>query len=280
VHIARGLSQGKYETIVSRFQKLEFNDQDPLDEREGRTDLPSQQSKESDSSEAHWLQMAQTHRRNGNFENALRFYSRALEIDRHLISAWVGQVQMLILLGEYPQASTWAKKALEMFPHHGDLLAAQAQAECRRGDLKQSNALVDGAMKVRGETAYQWQVRGELMLALKQRTDRHCFDKAQVCASDALVPLETALIYTHYHDYAKAQQRLLNAIEKDPELYFAWYLLGTCQRSLGMDSAATRSFRQCIQLCPDHQQAKEALVQLESSGWSPWKFLNRLFRRG
>jgi tetratricopeptide (TPR) repeat protein len=262
---------------VSRFQKLEFNDEDPLGESEGLKAAPS---KESEANETQWFQMAQTHRRNGNFENALRFYSRALELDRQLISAWVGQVQMLNLLGEYPQASTWAKKAIEMFPNHGDLLAAQAQAECRQGDLKQSNALVDGAMKVRGETAYQWQVRGELMLALKQRTDRHCFDKAQVCSSDALVPLETGLIYAHYRDYAKAQQRLLTAIEKEPELYFAWYLLGTCQRSLGMEAAARRSFRQCIDLCPGHQIAKEALAELESSGWSPSKLFRRLFGRG
>ncbi len=259
---------------MTRFGKLEFDDGDSLDpENQQEMSLSAQET------ETHWLKMADSNRREGKHENALRFYSRALEIDKTIMSAWVGQVQMLILLGEYPQASTWSKKALELFPNHADLLAAQAQAECRRGDLKQSNHLIDGAMKVRGESAYQWQVRGELMIALKQRTDRHCFDKAQVTSSDSLVPLESALIYLHHHEYAKGAQRASMAVEKSPELYFAWYVLGQCQEGAGLDDAAIRSYKQCCNLCQNHEQAKQRLNVLESRGWNPIRSLGKLFRR-
>jgi len=264
---------------VSRFRNLEFDEGDSLDERANSAPVTQPVSQDAEKNESHWLQLAETHRRHGHHENALRFYSRALEIERSLPSAWVGQVQMLILLKEYPQASTWAKKALELFPNHPDLLAAQSQAECRRGDLKQGNALIDGAMKIRGESAYQWQVRGELMLALKQRTDRHCFDKAQVCSKDSLVPLETALIYLHYGEFAKGQQRAATAVEKQPDSYFGWFVLGQCQEGAGLEEAAKRSYRQCCNLCPDHQESKMQLVTLDANRWTIKSILRRMFRR-
>ena len=134
---------------MARFDKLEFDDAE--DTATGHS-TPELANVEKD--ERYWLEMAETQRRIGNHENALRFYSRSLEFDKSLIIAWVGQVQMLILLGEYPQACTWSKKALELFPNNPDLLAAQSQAECRVGDFKKSNALIDGALQQRGESAY------------------------------------------------------------------------------------------------------------------------------
>ena len=32
-----------------------------------------------------------------------------------LVAGWLGQVQMLVFLGEYPEAELWARKALELF---------------------------------------------------------------------------------------------------------------------------------------------------------------------
>src|SRR5438477_1751984 len=63
----------------------------------------------------HWMHSADRSRRSGLFEEALRFYSRAVELDRALVGGWVGQVQMLIALAEYKEAELWARKALELF---------------------------------------------------------------------------------------------------------------------------------------------------------------------
>src|SRR5260221_355056 len=84
--------------------------------------------------EGHWLRLADENRRQGHYDNALRYFSRALEVDKALVSAWLGQVQMLIALEEYPEAQLWSRKALELFRNHGDLLAAQAQALARLGE--------------------------------------------------------------------------------------------------------------------------------------------------
>ena len=39
---------------------------------------------------------------------ALQLYTRALGQNRAVIPAWVGQVQMLVELGEYHEARLWA----------------------------------------------------------------------------------------------------------------------------------------------------------------------------
>ena len=258
---------------LPRFDKLEFDDPD-----DGSAfQQPDEQRVEKD--EHHWAALADTHRREGNYENALRFYSRALEIDKSLIDAWTGQVQMLVLLGEYPQAAMWAQKALELFPSHGDLMAGRSQAECRRGNLREAVSLSDGALSQRGETSYQWQVRGELMLVMKQKTDRHCFDKAQVLSRDYLVPLESGLIYLHHRSFVKAQQRLQMALERQPDSHYAWYLVGRCQFEAGLAEAATRSFERCIELCPNHHDAGVALARLRGGSSSIGRVFKRLIRR-
>jgi tetratricopeptide (TPR) repeat protein len=255
-----------------RFDKLEF---DRPEER------PAGQEPELrlDKDEKHWMGMAEQNRRTGQYEMALRYYSRTLEVDKTLVPAWVGQVQMLVQLAEYPQASLWSQKALELFSSHGDLMAGQAQAECRMGNLKKAYALSDGALRQRGESAYRWQVRGEIVVVSKEKTDRHCFDKAQLADRDWLVPLESALIYLFYKSYSKAQQRAQFAAEKAPDAYHAWYVLGLCQSKLGFDTSAIGSFQRCLELCPRHAESLSQLAVLERPHWPFARIFGRLMGR-
>ena len=255
-----------------RFDKLEF---ERPEERPSKPEAEPRVEKD----EKYWMRLAEENRRTGNYETALRFYSRTLEADKTLVPAWVGQVQMLVQLQEYPQAALWSQKALELFPSNGDLMAGQAQAECRMGNLKKAYALSDGALRQRGESAYRWQVRGELMIVGKEKSDRHCFDKAQLADSDWLVPLESALIYSLYKIFSKAQQRAQAAVEKAPDAYFAWYVLGLCQSKLGFDTSAIGSFQRCLELCPRHAESLSALAELERPHWPFARLFGRLMGR-
>lgn len=238
-----------------RFDKLEFPD-------ESSQSISPPGAEEIVNDERQWIEQADVHRRNGQYENALRFYSRALEVDKSLVVAWVGQVQMLVQLGEYPQADLWARKSLELFPSHGDLLASRAQAVCRMGDFKQAYALNDGAMQQRGDSAYCWQVRGELMIAERQPTDGYCFDRAQVASQDWLVPLESALIYLHYRAPTKALQRAQVAIATAVTSYYAWFVLARCQEEVGFTDSARQSYERCLEHCPRHHEASMRLAEL------------------
>jgi tetratricopeptide (TPR) repeat protein len=258
---------------LPRFDRLEFEEQ-PADEPED-----PQRVSDPGSDEAQWLRKADEHRRRGLYENALRYYSRALELDRTLVEGWVGQIRMLIQLGEYPEAELWARKSLELFRSHGDLMAGRAQAFARLGDHKQAQALCDAALKQEGISAYRWMVRGELLVLGKDNIDRHCFDKAVQADPDWLVPLETALIYLEHDQPSKALLRARQAVEKAPQSEYCWYVQGWCEQELGLDKQAERSLIRCLELSPKHVEASRRLDAIASQGWSLKRGLRRLLGR-
>src|SRR5215831_17818972 len=102
---------------MSRFGNLEFGDE---------SEAYSHSQKALVKDEAYYLAEARSAFENGNFESALRLYSKVLEFNPQNAVAWASQVRMLIELGEYREAKLWADKALERFPHEPELLAAKA----------------------------------------------------------------------------------------------------------------------------------------------------------
>jgi hypothetical protein len=96
---------------------------------------------------------------------------------------------------------------------------------------------------------------------------------------DWLVPLESALIYCHYAVYSMAQQRAQTAVEKAPQAYYAWYVLGLCQSSLGFDTSAISSFNRCLDICPRHAEALARLAELRRPHWSVFRRLGRIWGR-
>jgi tetratricopeptide (TPR) repeat protein len=228
---------------------------------------------------AYWMKLADQARRSGLYEIGLKYYSRGLELDRALVAGWLGQVQMLVELAEYPEAELWARKALELFPSNGDLMAGRAQAFCRLSNGKQAYATCDGSLQQAGQSAYRWLVRGEILLASRRGRDEHCFDKAQQLDPDWLVPLEAGRIYLHYGRPSLAVPRLRRAVEAAPEAAYAWYVLGTCQAELGFKKPARESFRRCLDLSPRHEGAGEELRHLGKWSISPLRWLRRLTGR-
>jgi len=259
---------------MARFEHLEFGP-DANDRPQ-----PAEQTREAED-DSRALANADRTRRRGQYENALRFYSRALEYDKSLIAAWAGQVQMLVQLGEAPEAELWCRKALELFPGNGELLAARAQALCRVGDTPQAGAVCDAAMGAAGRSAFRWQVRGEWMLAGRQKLDEHCFSKAQEIDGNWLVALESALIYLHYNFPSRAVVRARLATELAPAEYYPWFVRGTAEGESGLRRSAIESLDQCLQLCPGNFDALTRRRKLDA-GWSAgaaWRACRNFLRR-
>jgi Flp pilus assembly protein TadD len=264
---------------MSRFDRLEFGDQQPLLGAGTSQQQHSHLGLAPDHDERHWLRMATDERRRGLHESALRYYSRALELDKSLVAGWAGQVQMLIALGEYPEAELWSRKALELFKNNAELLAGRAQALCRAGDLAAAQASCDAAIGQQGMFASPWVARGELMLARKDNLDEYCFDKAAQLDPDWLVPLEIGAIYLHYGREAKALTRTRQAVEKAPDQAYCWYRQGECELALGLTGPAERSFARCLQLVPNHADAARAVAGMKTNRRVVRRFFRRMFGR-
>src|SRR5438046_6221308 len=112
---------------MSRFGNLEFGN-----ESEEQSQKPAGLVKD----DGYYMAEARSAFENGDFEAALRLYSKVLEFNPHNAAAWTSQVQMLIELGEFKEAKLWADKALERFPREPELLAAKGVALARSGDLQ------------------------------------------------------------------------------------------------------------------------------------------------
>ena len=235
--------------------------------------------REPDHDDAYWLAAALVERRAGRHEAALRYYSRALESNRAIVAGWVGQVRMLIALGEYPEADLWARKALELFRNNPELLAARGQALCRRSDFTAAAASCDAALAQPGLSAGPWLARGELMLAKRHATADYCFDKAIHFDGDWLNRLEIGDIHLHYGRPANAAAHFRHAASGAPDQAYCWYKQGQCELALGLTGAAAKSFEQCLQLVPNHADARRELHAMAQNRRPVRSWLRRMVRR-
>ena len=255
---------------MGRFVNLEFDGDS--EEREQTVEKPSLKD------EAYYVNEARSAFESGNFESALRLYSKVLEFNPKNAAAWTGQVRMLIELDEFKEARLWAEKALERFPHDPELLAAKAVALARSGDLEGAISFSDAAIEERGDTPYVWLARGDVMLARKERRADFCFEKAMLLAPrDWFTAWLAARIRFYYEQFAQALKLLQQAVSWRTDHFLLWLELGLCQKSLGLVGPARDSFGLARQLNPQCSEISLHLARL--SQVSLWQRLLGLSRR-
>lgn len=257
---------------MGRFGHLEF-------EGQGRTASQSQ-SGNLPTDEQRFTQRAWESVGKGQFEQALREFSKILEFNPLSTEAWLGQVRMLIELGEYREANVWADKGLEKLPHSADLLAAKAVALARLGDTQAALTYSDNAMAEQGETAYVWLSRGDVFLCAKEHRFADCFERAfQLGIGDWLIPWLASRICAFYKKFALALKHAQQALELDATRATAWAQLGHCQLALRLPHLAEKSFQQARELDSQCLAAYEGIKQMAQLGlWQRFSLnIRRLF---
>lgn len=238
---------------MSRFGNLELN-------QESEGDLQPQEIVKGG---AYFLDRARLAFEDGEFEKALRHYSKVLEFEPGNMGAWSGQVRALIEMGEFQEARLWADKALEHFPNDAELLAAKGVALGRLGDLEGAMAFSDAAVAEHGDTPYLWLARADVLLARAERRADFCFDKALAMAPrNWVVHWLAARIRYSYRQMAQALKLVQQALEWNPGQSALWLLAGLCQRELGLVRQAGVSLTQARQLNPRGREAEQALRTL------------------
>lgn len=219
------------------------------------------------SDEKHHLQRAWESFGKGQFEQALRDFSKVLEFNPINTDAWAGQIRMLIELGEYREANLWADKGLEKLPHAADLLAAKAVALARLGDTHAALTYSDNAMAEQGETSYVWVSRADVFLSAKEARFTDCLDRAlQLAQGDWLISWLASRICSFYKKFALALKHAQKAVELDAARAIAWAQMGHCQMALGLAHLAEKSFQQARELDSQCPTAYEGMKQLAQMG--------------
>ncbi len=251
---------------MSRFANLEF---DPDGAPEPSRKAPK--TRET-ADEMRHLERAEDLFARGDWEGALRLYSRALEANRRLIRAWAGQVLCLAELDELKEARLWADKALELFKNNPSLLAAKAIVCARMGDSTFGLALSDTAVGEQGLSADVWLARAEVLLLRREKNADYCFRKAAACpGGDWRLWVRMARTATQYDAPALAHDYAVKAVETEPTLVATWLALGECQRKMGLNRKAVESFRRALEIEPQNSDARRAVHALENRSW--WRKL-------
>jgi tetratricopeptide (TPR) repeat protein len=259
--------------MPGRFSNLEFNDEN----HEQDLSLDTKRSEHRD--ERYYLAQATDAAHWGKFEAALRMYTRCLEANRAVVPAWVGQIQMLVELGEFHEARVWSDKALELFRGNGELLAAKAQACARLKDVPAAMACSDGSLQTAGSSPWRWQARGEALLAAGQSYFDECFIKSlSEKGADWFDRVIIGRIYLYYRRASNALYYLKQAVDLDPTQGYVWFMMGHCQAALSLTGGARTAYTRCLELRPDYREAREALNKLQSLSFMEW-LKGRLFGR-
>ena len=249
--------------MTDRFSQLEFGETNPKRERSHGEPI-----RDAD----HFHKEALGYWLIGDFELALRNYSRVLEVNNMAFDAWAGQVLMLIELGEYREAVVWADKAMELFPEHPELLAVKAVAYARDAKMEQAIAYSDNSISKENVTPRVWLARAEVLLDRKSQVAENCISKAVSIAGNItpIIKLEAARLLRRRENYAGAIEYLNDVVKVLPKSALAWYELGCCQAAVGFREAKS-TFEQCLRCRPGWNVAKEALRKQKKG------FFSRLF---
>jgi len=245
---------------MRRFSQLEFGEGREPSKEPAASGEPVRDADYFDSQATrYWLA--------GDFESALRNYSRALEQNSAFYPGWLGQVMMLIELGEYHEAATWVDKALEMFPEHPELLSAKAVACARDGKTDKAMAYSDNAVTKEKLTSLVWLARAEVLPGGKGRIAENCISKAVSMAGDdaPILRLQAGRLLNRRGDYCSALPYLKEAIDHLAKSALAWYELGICQVKLGRPEGVV-SLEQALKLQPNWEQASAALRKSRKRG--------------
>ncbi len=199
----------------------------------------------------------------GNFRDALRHYSRALQQENNHVYPWIGQISSLIELKQYKEAELWSNRALEQFPEDSSLLSQRARVLALTGNIKRALGVSDYAMS-KGATEWTWLARGEVLLESKDRSALFCFEKAVEEAGDAdwRVPFLAGLAFSRKRQWANAQDFLRRAAEIHPKNYFVWFEMARVLMGMSYIDRAQDALNRVLQLKPDYKPAREMEVAL------------------
>jgi tetratricopeptide (TPR) repeat protein len=194
-----------------------------------------------------------------------------LEYDAGRPDAWTGQVRALIELEELREARKWADKALEKFPNEPELLAANAVALGRSGELESAMAFSDASVSEQGGTPYVWLARADVLLSCREERAEFCFEKAMVLAAGdwliAWIAWLAARIRYWHKQFMLALKFAQRAVEWNPGHAPCWMTLAHCQQEIGLVGPARQSLAQVDQLRPRWEETRRTRRAVDDTGF-------------
>jgi len=199
----------------------------------------------------------------GLFAEALALFQRATHYDSTHYAAYVAQAEALILMKRTEDAARVSDEAMDRYGRNCAIGAARGHVLLHQDDAEQALKFVEIATENDPTSAYAWIIAGEAHVAagsaLPLIMDR--FARSRACRD--LWPnqdVRIALAYLEWGAAAYAVGALEAVVVAEPDLPFAWKLLGDAYRQEGRGRQAMASYRRAVELAPQFQSALQALT--------------------
>jgi tetratricopeptide (TPR) repeat protein len=198
-------------------------------------------------------------------KQALRWYSRAVDLESSRIAGWTRLIGVLLLRRDLGEAGAWIGRALAVYPDTPSLIALRAVEHARRGLIRQAMAASDGVVEKAANDPVVTIARGEVLLLAGNRNASYCFDQVLKItpADDWKTPVWVALILKERRRWAKAIDYLARAAERKESEPRIWFQVGLCRAALGHRAQAEKAFSRAAELC---EAQDPLLLKIQRSG--------------
>ena len=193
-----------------------------------------------------WLNVAHDHYFHGNFLDGMKGYARVLQLDQSQVSAWIGQVRILVDVGRYEGAIYWADRGLALLGDTRLLAFAKAYALAYAGKVEDARVIINIPVE-KSESPMLWLLRGEVFLRIKisfiqKLFTPHkdigrlgaffCFLKALSSDQrDPFINQRVGLAYMMAGDYRRAFEHLKVSLNEVCDNPLTLYGLAECYRT-------------------------------------------------
>jgi len=217
----------------------------------------------------------------GHYLDGLQYYAQVLYADRKEISAWVGQIRILIDTGHYDGAIYWADKGCQLLDDARLISSAKAFALAYAGDVDDAKAIINVPVE-KEEDAMLWLMRGEVLLKVRINLVQKlftpykgigklgaffCFIKAlSVDQQDPFINQRIGLAYLLAGDHRRAIEHLQTSLHSVRDNPLTLYGLAECHRRKREYEQSLKYVKKAIAGNPKLDSAFELLQWLHKPG--------------
>lgn len=213
------------------------------------------------------LDQAAAAHRCGALRASLRLYGRALEEDRSSEAAWLGQVRVLLDLGQPAEAATWMDQAEGVIGPVPALTALRSLAAVANGKLDEARQWSDRGMSSAPDCADVWLARAAVVYASGgDAMARLNLDKAHERQPGPDTARRCGELALDMGDLDTAQRWLDRAVRADPDSALVALRLGVLYERRADWVRARQELERALRLEPRLEPARLALDDLSARG--------------
>jgi predicted Zn finger-like uncharacterized protein len=203
------------------------------------------------------LGMTTAQRKSGNLTVAEKTLAKLEKIEPTFAGLTLERGQLLEARGDYSGAAAAYKLALETRPHDTDLKLRLGAALVTAGRLEEAEAILPEVLKERPTSAEAEHFVGRMLLAKKETAQavQHFERSIAFDALRAEYHLYLAWAYLDQGNLGAALTTINKALERDPNLADARWILGRIQLRTGAVKDALVSFQLTLKLKPGRVEA-------------------------